>query len=80
MGEFNVEFLKLCIHQYNQNQCLEFLTVNVYRIIIQTRGVAELAEGMEQRRHSEGEDSNRAMAVREILDSDNEIYLTILNK
>jgi hypothetical protein len=40
-------------------------------------GIGEAAEG---RRRSEGEDANRAMGVWEIIDSDNEMYLTSFNK
>jgi hypothetical protein len=40
----------------------------------------EQAEVVEQRRQSKGEDGNRAIAVWEIIDSDNKIYLMILNK
>jgi hypothetical protein len=37
-------------------------------------------EAAKQRWQSEGEDGNRAMAAWEIVDSNNEIYLMILNK
>jgi hypothetical protein len=39
-----------------------------------------MGEAVEQRPRSEGEDGNGAMAAWEIVDSDNEIYLTCLNK
>jgi hypothetical protein len=39
-----------------------------------------MAKAVEWRQQSEGEDGNRAIAVREIIDSENEIYLMILNK
>jgi hypothetical protein len=37
-------------------------------------------EVVEQRWQSKGKDGNRAIEVWEIIDSDNEIYLMILNK
>jgi hypothetical protein len=40
-------------------------------------GMDEVAE---RRGQSEGQDRNRAMAAWEIVDSNNEIYLMILNK
>jgi hypothetical protein len=80
MGEFNVGFLKLCMHQLNQNLCLEFLTVNLYSITIQTKEVQEWGEVVQQRRRSEGEDGNGAVAVWEIIDSNNEMYLTIFKQ
>jgi hypothetical protein len=39
-----------------------------------------MAEVAKWRRQSEGEDGNGAMVVREIVDSDNEIYFTTLNR
>jgi hypothetical protein len=39
-----------------------------------------MGEAVEQRWQSEGKDGNRAVVSREIIDSDNEIYLMILNK
>jgi hypothetical protein len=39
-----------------------------------------MGEVVEQRWQSKGEDRNRAMAAREIIDSNNKIYLTSLNK
>jgi hypothetical protein len=57
------------------------LTINLYRITIQTRGAWEWVEAVEWRQRREGEDSNGAAAAWEIVDSDNEIiYLMILNK
>jgi hypothetical protein len=39
-----------------------------------------MGEAMVWRWRSEGEDGNRAVAVLKFIDSDNEIYLMILNK
>jgi hypothetical protein len=50
MSEFNIGFLKLCMHQLNQNLYLEFLTINLYRITIQTREDWEWAEAAKWRR------------------------------
>jgi hypothetical protein len=68
------------MHQLNQNLYLEFFSINLYRITIQTRGVWEQAEVVEWRWQSEGKDGNGAMAVQEIVDSNTKIYLIILNK
>jgi hypothetical protein len=51
-----------------------------YWITIQIREAWEQVEVAERRQWSEGEDGNRAVAAREIVNSDNEIYLMILNK
>jgi hypothetical protein len=39
-----------------------------------------MAEVVERRRRSEGKDGNGAVAVWEIIDSSNKMYLMILNK
>jgi hypothetical protein len=80
VGKFNIGFLKLCIHQLNQNLHLEFLTINLYSITIQIREAQEWVVVVEQRQQSEGDDVNRPMAAWEFIHSDNEIYLMILNK
>jgi hypothetical protein len=42
--------------------------------------VCDMGKAAEWRQRSKGEDGNGAMAALEIIDSDNEIYLTSLNK